>query len=505
MPSNGGDIQTLSTNAASTGLDRQGLLYVPVLNKTDPCVNTTGVPLNATRLASFPSTDLNFIALAPWVSANCTRSYLAAAQADQVAAFLFYLPNVDLHNQTAAAPPPPDSSSWRLDDNDSWKSQNQFPVYAINANIGDLVMTQLSYYSGNMTDAPYGGELTKLYDPRNYVRLYCDVDTGPSGSELPSLWVFLLVVLGMLLAVIGVSSASMHLLQRRRRNHLRQLIVSGQVDLEALGVRKLKVPQDVLDKLPMFIYVASDESKQNSDRGKSTTDEDRSSHNKELSTIPDLGTPTPGVTSLPHRSISIHQPSCSICLDDFISHETIVRSLPCGHIYHPACIDIVLREHSSLCPICKRPVLPPGFCPTEVTNAMVRRERALRRAPTMVVTPFAASRLGDFPAHPRERPINDFNTTFSRRFRRPQRAGATSRQNRPVERPVSVELVSNPQVPHEGSQSMRPPGISRQEWAQRRANILYGNAGNNRDEVTAQEADRPRCKNAAPTIPSRAP
>ncbi|KAI7100897.1 hypothetical protein KC324_g21039 [Hortaea werneckii] len=81
------------------------------------------------------------------------------------------------------------------------------------------------------------------------------------------------------------------------------------------------------------------------------------------------------------------QPTCAICLDDYVpvsaeSEGTTVRELPCHHIFHPECVDAFLKENSSLCPICKRTALPQGYCPRNVTNAMVRRERIMnhRRA-----------------------------------------------------------------------------------------------------------------------------
>ena len=73
------------------------------------------------------------------------------------------------------------------------------------------------------------------------------------------------------------------------------------------------------------------------------------------------------------------QPTCAICLDDFCAEESVVRELPCRHIFHAACVDAFLRENSSLCPLCKTSVLPKGYCPPVITNAMVRRERMLRR------------------------------------------------------------------------------------------------------------------------------
>jgi hypothetical protein len=82
---------------------------------------------------------------------------------------------------------------------------------------------------------------------------------------------------------------------------------------------------------------------------------------------------------LAHKFLPYSQPTCPICLDDYESGVTEIRELSCGHIFHPECIDTFLRSSSSLCPLCKKSALPPGYCPAKITNAMVRRERNLRR------------------------------------------------------------------------------------------------------------------------------
>jgi len=158
----------------------------------------------------------------------------------------------------------------------------------------------------------------------------------------------------------------MHCIQQRRRESLRRRVASGEIDLEALGIKRLTVPQDILDKMPLYTYTAetSGDGSEGVTTQRESADGDGSA-GKEISTE----TEARGYT----------QPTCAICLDDFARAETVVRELPCGHIFHPDCIDAFLRENSSLCPMCKKSVLPRGFCPAVVTNAMVRRERMLRR------------------------------------------------------------------------------------------------------------------------------
>ncbi|KAH8648568.1 hypothetical protein BX600DRAFT_116417 [Xylariales sp. PMI_506] len=49
---------------------------------------------------------------------------------------------------------------------------------------------------------------------------------------------------------------------------------------------------------------------------------------------------------------ALQSQSCSICTDDFIDGMD-VRKLPCGHTYHPQCIDEWLRDFGVTCPLCR--------------------------------------------------------------------------------------------------------------------------------------------------------
>src|SRR6266498_200827 len=187
----------------------------------------------------------------------------------------------------------------------------------------------------------------------------------------------------------------MRIIQRKHRQNLRRRIADGEVDLEALGIKRLNVPQDLLDKMPLHTYIADEPSlgplplQPPGAPGSPTT-------NSANATAPNAPRTSDGVAQREHRedgsksmaSISIGsnvphgrfaQHTCPICLDDFESNVTQVRELPCGHIFHPECVDVFLRDSSSLCPMCKKSVLPLGYCPDKVTNAMVRRERLVRR------------------------------------------------------------------------------------------------------------------------------
>lgn len=328
-------------------------------------------------------------------------------------------------------------------------------------------MHHLGKYSGNMTDVENGHLLTEMYDSRDYVRLYTVITTG-SPASLPSLWVFLLIILGILLLIIWVTSSLMHYIQRRHRQALRRRVANGEVDLEALGIKRLTVPQEVVDRMPLFVYVASDNELLDHPKPPSPTPSYSAPHysvtllSAPLPTFPTVTSSAatdsaaysisahqsqPTETSLAattaarqsksfNHQLPFSQPSCPICLEDFTSHSTTVRELPCAHIFHPDCVDAFLRNSSSLCPMCKKSVLPKGYYPTGVTNAMVRRERLLRRMRERVTVEVIDTGTAiATPAPPsvaqQQRPVvtRSRMPSFHRQFGRAARTRARARAN----------------------------------------------------------------------------
>jgi Ring finger domain len=181
--------------------------------------------------------------------------------------------------------------------------------------------------------------------------------------------------------IIASTSCSMHWLQKRRRERLRRRVANGEVDLEQLGIKKLTVPPEYLEKMP--IYTFPEETENSNDIEKAAGPSDQSTTANPVSQIqPKAATP----------KTAYSQPTCAICLEDFAPGESIVRELPCRHIFHSECVDTFLRENSSLCPLCKKTSLPRGYCPPVITNAMVRRERMMRRMRDRVPDPEAQSR-----------------------------------------------------------------------------------------------------------------
>ncbi|KAF2435939.1 hypothetical protein EJ08DRAFT_295542 [Tothia fuscella] len=416
-------IRTLSTTGTTAGNDIDGLLYTPTLPAGVCDQAAQYIPRNATHTYDLPQkVELHLMALAPWIDANCTLAYLQAVRTQNVYAFLFYLPD----NGTSI-PPAANDAVWSLKDGGRWKRSSYFPVYAIPGMVGQTLMTQLSIYSGNVTGVPNGHELANLYSPSDYIRLAGEVNTERV-NRLPSLWVFLLIVLGIVLFIIASTSFSMHWIQRRRRDRLRRRVVTGEVDLEALGIRKLKVPQEVLDQMPIYHYTGPPSKEiESPSLAHIGMVETRNVPSAQQS----LASPVSDTFSQSQTSTTQHflQPTCAICLDDFISNNSMVRELPCRHIFHPECIDPFMRENSSLCPMCKKTVLPKGYCPANITNVMVRREHMVRRLRDRVP---AEEQLPQEGSLPRVRDAVRTAVTGGRRvFSAPVRSSS---------RPVDVEL-----------------------------------------------------------------
>lgn len=340
-----------------------------------------------TTLADFP-TGQNYplVAIFPWVSNNdCVEAYFAQSRADAVRSVFTFQPN--------ASQDLPDANSWNLGDNGEWKADNQYPIYGVAASAGLQILYEMSLYSGNMTSAPNGNLLASQNDPRDLPRLFAHVDLQGS-TNVPSLWIFLIIVLAILLGIVIIASIIMHLIQRHQRRVLQRRLARGEVDLESLGIKKMNVPQNKIDEMPKYTYT-----------------EDNT-----FTEIPMQSKSTGTRTSTEVHTASFSQSTCAICLDDFIANETVVRELPCKHIFHPECIDLFLRDNSSLCPMCKKSALPAGYCPVKVTNLMVRRERLVRRMRERrrQGAAAAAARAAGDPAFPPSRTRRVFSSLRSR-------------------------------------------------------------------------------------------
>ncbi|KAL8393547.1 hypothetical protein RB595_003332 [Gaeumannomyces hyphopodioides] len=371
-------VTTLAAEYISSSRDIQGLLYVPDIGLEDPCRDIVRpyLPALAARRADLPPASINLIGLAPWVTPQCTQSFLASARKDPIRAFIFYRPGPN----NTLTPPPASSAAWDLEDDGAWRVDNRFPIVAVPGSVGAEMMTQLSLYSGNMTAVPFGQMISDLYDPReeDYLRIWTRVNITKD-SKLNSMWILIPVVLGLLLSAFIGTSLTMHLIQRRRRASLRRHVRNGEVNLESLGITRLTVPTHHIQTFPLFTYSF------------------RPDYSFEMPATPDRANLEPvspvsptakmsdeksssGRSTRPNGNFSSldYQPKCCICLVEYVDRQTVIRELPCGHIFHPDCIDELLSRVSSLCPLCKASMLPPGYSP-RITNQMVRREMSTRR------------------------------------------------------------------------------------------------------------------------------
>ncbi|RYP44549.1 hypothetical protein DL768_008998 [Monosporascus sp. mg162] len=355
----------MTTLSPSYGTTRngiiQGLMYVPNLESEDPCheMASAYIPQNVTRQANLPMSNYNMVALAPWINAECALSYFAAVRRDSLRALLVYHPDTD-----ALRPPDADDSIWDLGDGGNWKRQYHFPVYAISSGAGHRMMQQLSLYSGDLSEVPFGSDIATTYhpDPSDYVRVWTELIISNSSGTF-SVWALVLIIIGVLLFVISGTSMLIHCIQCHRRAALRRRVESGEVNLEALGIKRVKVPIEHIQGFPLFTY--------NYESPAPLSPLTRSSAGARGARSTEAG-------SDKYPLATDYQPDCQICLEEFQSKQTVIRELPCGHIFHPECIDSFLSAVSSLCPICKTSMLPPGYSP-KITNGMVRRELATRR------------------------------------------------------------------------------------------------------------------------------
>ena len=490
------NLRTLSTNNANNIEDLEGFLYVPSVN-TQPCASTQYIPTNATRRTDIliSQYQYNLVAFVPWISADCTRDYLAAANYDDgVAAFITYVPD-----NSTDAPPPVSDTQWGLNDGGRWKSTSQFPVYAISGASGYAVMQQLPNYSGNISTVTNSSLLlAQGANPTDFIRMYVTIQTKAQ-SNLPSLWAFLLIVLGIVLFLVACTSSIMHLYQRRARHRLRDRIARGEVDLEALGIKRLTVPQEVFDKLPVYTYTADQRAPMDLEAAA------RAPPSRRTPTPSQPSSPSPGnTTTVQQTTQTYNQTVCVICLEDYVHGVTAVAELPCKHIFHLECIRQLLINHSSLCPVCKLKVLPNGYTPEKITNLMVRRERQRRRsngsAPVASNHSTDASAGVEVDPSTRHLAVGRRMASFHRQF---GRAGRSITGRTTSNAPVATNAVEmTDRAPSRSSLRVdaRPLDVNperavadRTERARRRIPSLLGHEPTLEDEEQEQAARRPKC------------
>lgn len=380
-----------------------GLLYVPDLSPESICQNMslTHVPATATRRENLPQANYKLIALVPWYDAACMAEYFQSASLDPVRAMLVYEPT-----NTTDQPPGPDSPTWDLDDGGAWRQSTHFPIYAVPGAAGRYMMQILSLYSGAVDEVPFAREIQEMYSPGHddYVRIWTQLDI--SSPDVSNIWKYMLVFVSCLIVVFIAVSGSMHFIQFRRRQSLRERVIRGEVDLEAMGIKRMVLTSKRIDEFPVWTY-HYDEGKRKRRQTAATRTAATSPTTQAPSGTDGLGgvrrssketgataeasaqaaTVTQEASVVKEAAIPEdddiddglnYQPTCLICMRNFRNLSSTIKELDCGHVFHVRCAIVYLSRDSSLCPVCRASMLPAGYCPP-ITNDLVRRERALRQ------------------------------------------------------------------------------------------------------------------------------
>ncbi|KAJ5157092.1 uncharacterized protein N7482_008192 [Penicillium canariense] len=312
-------VQTLSANGIPDSGSTSGLLFVPSLAPQDPCNDIAGafIPETVTRHKDVSNFGYPIIGIAPWVSVDCTQSFLAASREVGTYALVFFEPSY----KESGIPPPASDDRWNLNDGETQTSSN------------------------------------------------------------PSLWSFVLAILGTIFGLSLIMFIIYHVVNHRRRQALRQRISAGEVDIERLAMNQIRVPREVVEELHIYTYAgprpASETTlvKEEVDTNMAELDfgsqspeppQDQAHEeahegaleeaHEETQKVVGIRRPKPAVINPgseehaaspnPYR-LSHTQTTCAICLDDFVIASSTVRELPCGHIFDAACIDPYLMETST--------------------------------------------------------------------------------------------------------------------------------------------------------------
>jgi hypothetical protein len=87
---------------------------------------------------------------------------------------IFYRPE----SNDTEKPPAPHDPTWNLGDDDGWKRENAYPVYAIPGPAGTKLMQQLALYSENFTEPQPLSEPPGSFLSLGCARLYALLDLG---------------------------------------------------------------------------------------------------------------------------------------------------------------------------------------------------------------------------------------------------------------------------------------------------------------------------------------
>ncbi|KAJ5788616.1 hypothetical protein N7457_003606 [Penicillium paradoxum] len=316
-------VQTISSNGLpDTGLV-SGILFVPSLEPHDPCYKITdsSVPSNVTRYEDVSDFGYPLVGLAPWVSAECSLSFLDAAQKVGTQAMIFFQPS----SNDTEIPPDSNSSLWTIDKEEEWRVDNHYPVYAIPGPAGISLINDLSWYSDNTVGTKRDSSTEGFAMQSENQRLFARIENGT------------IIMLSLVLIIVY------RLVLRKRRVEFQRRVNEGEVDLEALALNQMKAPQEVVDKMPCYTYLRIDAPKEallpeengsanptELDSGENTRP---SSPNKDDQSRGATGPRKPEAAVIKPDSkescrskyrLSHTQTTCAICIDDFVAGSSVL-------------------------------------------------------------------------------------------------------------------------------------------------------------------------------------
>lgn len=333
-------------------------MYVPQVG--DDCYRSNNgyiYPNGKFRTEDLP-TGLRRIALAPARNETCFLSYVHQAYKDNATAAILF-------NDTMCSSPPYDlTQDWYL----------PLSVLAVKENVGVSILN-------TMVTVHDSGD-----DPSFIFRVGARLEYNPSRNVSKD--VLGSFFLTLVIALLGCSFLVAHMIGQIQKCRLQRRVLNGEVNLEELGVKRLRIPPEILATFPIRTY---DESLVQP-RGAENRPRNRLSND-----------------TLQSYVAQNYQDECAICLDEFELGKTEVRVLPCRHLFHPECVGRYLLRQSSLCPLCKTSCLPAGYLPpgVRITYNTIRRERELRQARRR-------NQTRPTPASPES---SNYNTSFWNRMR----------------------------------------------------------------------------------------
>ncbi|KAL2699126.1 hypothetical protein AAEP93_010514 [Penicillium crustosum] len=347
-------VQTISSNSIPKDGLVSGLLFVPSLEPHDPCYDITAssVPLNVTRYEDVSEFGYSLVGLAPWVTAECSLSFLSAARKVGTHAMIFFQPS---DNDTGI---PPDSNDprWTINDGDKWRMDNNYPVYAIPGPAGTSLINDLTWYSSETPDDKRENLADNFALQTKTNRLFARIETGeePTTSST-SVWSFVLAIAGTVLILSIILIIIYRLVLRKRRAQLQRRVDAGQVDIEALALNQMTAPPEVVRKMPLYTYLEikppteatlpQDGTSENPIEHYSGDKTYSLSSNEDSHAQDYAGIQKPAAAIIKSEQndscrskyrLSHTQTTCAICLDDFVAGSSTVRELPCGHIFDSA-------------------------------------------------------------------------------------------------------------------------------------------------------------------------